>query len=147
MFHLAISSLLNDINEPLDQDNSDLSSYDLQELKKAALDDSEYDSSSISERKVTVRRRALAVKTYALARSNGVCEACDNPAPFLNSSNAPYLEVHHLRRLTDGGLDHPEHVAAICPNCHRRVHHGINSKEYNDKLIEKIKLKENDLYT
>lgn len=143
VFRLAISSLLNDSNQFLSMDNNDLHTNNLQELKKIALGDSEQHSSTVSERKIIVRRRALAVKKYALARSNGVCEACDSPAPFKNSNDEPFLEVHHLRRLTDGGLDHPEHVAAICPNCHRRVHSGKDGKEYNDMLIEKIKLKEN----
>ncbi|WP_218119011.1 HNH endonuclease [Salimicrobium halophilum] len=54
----------------------------------------------------------------------------------------PALEVNHLFRLSDGGADKPEAVAAICPNCHRRVHYGQDTSSYNQRLIEKIYFKE-----
>ncbi|SFB38434.1 5-methylcytosine-specific restriction enzyme A [Lentibacillus halodurans] len=76
------------------------------------------------ETKVQVRYRAAAVKAYALTRANGICEACGEEAPFVKKDGTPFLEVHHLYRLSDGGADQPEAVAAICPNCHRRVHYG-----------------------
>jgi hypothetical protein len=39
------------------------------------------------------------------------------------------LEPHHTRRLSDGGPDDPRHVVAICPKCHRRVHHGKDGEQ------------------
>jgi hypothetical protein len=48
------------------------------------------------------------------------------------------LEPHHTRRVSDGGLDHPSSVAGICPNCHRRVHHGRDGKQYNLALQERL---------
>lgn len=32
--------------------------------------------------------------------------------------------------------DHPRWVAAVCPNCHRRVHHGQDGTEYNNELAD-----------
>jgi 5-methylcytosine-specific restriction enzyme A len=46
----------------------------------------------------------------------------------------PYLEPHHTRRLSDGGPDDYHHVIALCPTCHRRVHHGADGDAYNDDL-------------
>ena len=61
----------------------------------------------------------------ALARANGHCEACRKPAPFRRASDgSPYLEVHHHISLSEGGEDTLENVTAICPNCHREIHHG-----------------------
>ena len=37
-------------------------------------------------------------------------------------------------RADDGGPDHPAHVIALCPNCHRRVHAGADGEAYNAKL-------------
>lgn len=145
VFHLAISSLINDPEKSLSIEDDDLKTNNLQELKKIALDDFKQKKCTDSERKMIVRRRVQAVKKYALLRANGKCEACGSPAPFKTSDNKPYLEVHHLRRLSDGGLDHPEHVAAICPNCHRRVHYGKDRKKYNKKLINKIQRKEHKM--
>ncbi len=60
-----------------------------------------------------------------LKRAKGVCEECKKPAPFARRSDgSPYLEVHHVKMLSDGGLDKVENAKALCPNCHRRAHHG-----------------------
>jgi 5-methylcytosine-specific restriction enzyme A len=55
------------------------------------------------------------------------------------------LEVHHIDRLSDGGLDAPNRVAAICPTCHRMVHHGANASEVNAELRSKVELIEQKL--
>lgn len=74
------------------------------------------------------------VHSYVLQRANGLCELCKKPAPFMSSSNAPFLEVHHVERLADGGADVPRNAVALCPNCHREAHHGIKWKEIGKKL-------------
>lgn len=80
--------------------------------------------------KVLVASRAFLRNPYvirlALLRANGVCEACKCAAPFIKKSNGePYLEVHHERRLADGGEDTFENAIALCPNCHRQKHYGM----------------------
>ncbi len=79
------------------------------------------------------------IKKYALSRAQGKCECCQNDAPFLKRNGLPYLEVHHLIELSSNGNDSPLNVAAICPNCHARITHGIDGKETNNKLITSIK--------
>jgi 5-methylcytosine-specific restriction protein A len=86
--------------------------------------------------------RSVAVKRYALARARVNCECCDAAAPFLTKKGEPYLEVHHLFRVADGGPDTPEGVAAICPTCHRRIHVGADGAVINDALIRKVEKKE-----
>lgn len=82
--------------------------------------------------------RSKAVRDYVLLRAAGNCEACKSPASFRDKRGAPYLEVHHTTRLSDGGLDHPRHVAALCPGCHRRVHFGEDGHTYNQMVITRI---------
>lgn len=82
--------------------------------------------------------RSEAVKLYALARAQGICECCGSPAPFINKKKRPYLEVHHINRVADGGPDSPESVASICPTCHKQIHHGLNGQQINDELREKV---------
>jgi len=66
------------------------------------------------------------VVAEALFRANGICERCKNPAPFIRKSNGEkYLEVHHIVPLSDDGLDKVDNVLALCPNCHRELHHGV----------------------
>lgn len=60
-------------------------------------------------------------------------------APFTTSAGAPYLEVHHTRRLSDNGPDDPRWVAAIHPVVHREIHFGEKGDELNAALIEKLK--------
>lgn len=60
---------------------------------------------------VTVRRRAA-----------GTCELCKSQAPFFKSGGEPYLETHHITWLSQGGDDTVHNMAALCPNCHRKMH-------------------------
>jgi len=113
----------------------------LDELKEIALQDTSNGHDSVQVKQVKVRKRSEAIKLYARARAAGTCEDCEQPEPFQAKSGSS-LEVHHMYRLSDGGPDHPEHVAAICPNCHAQIHRGVNGNEYNGILKEKILNKE-----
>ncbi|WP_289043555.1 HNH endonuclease signature motif containing protein [uncultured Aliiroseovarius sp.] len=57
--------------------------------------------------------------------ADGVCDQCASPAPFRRAKDGqPYLEVHHVLPLADGGEDTVENTRALCPNCHRKAHFG-----------------------
>lgn len=86
--------------------------------------------------------RSASVRDYVLARADGICEACDQPAPFCKKDGSPYLEPHHTTRLADEGLDHPAWVGAICPTCHRRIHSGEDGEQWNEQLQQRLKVKE-----
>lgn len=88
------------------------------------------------EAKKTLYVRSKAVRDYVLLRSRGICESCREPAPFMRVDGSPYLEPHHTTRVSDGGLDHPRFVGAICPTCHREIHHGLDGKRRNAELTE-----------
>ena len=82
--------------------------------------------------------RDLKVVQYTLQQANGVCELCEKPAPFYRTTNnQPYLEVHHIVRLSDGGPDTPDNTVALCPNCHRRIHFGSTRIEDQKFLLDK----------
>lgn len=78
------------------------------------------------------------VKAWVLERAKGKCEACETPAPFTTVDGFPYLEVHHVRKLADGGSDTPSNAVALCPNCHRRLHFSIDALTYRESLYGKI---------
>ncbi|WP_372439075.1 HNH endonuclease, partial [Pandoraea sputorum] len=69
----------------------------------------------------------------------GRCESCEKPAPFTKKDGSPYLEPHHVNRLSDGGLDHPQFVGAVCPNCHREIHSGVDGAKLNEQLKTYLK--------
>ncbi len=114
-----------------------LSDLPLASLRQLAIEASSQTPGSQS-RASTAFSRSAPVRAYALKRSGGKCEACRNPAPFLKVSGDPFLEVHHIQRVSDGGPDHPAHVAAICPNCHRRCHSGSDGTTYNAMIAQYI---------
>jgi 5-methylcytosine-specific restriction protein A len=107
----------------------------LDQLRQLAITAATQSSQGSSQGMRTIYQRSRDVRNYVLARAKGKCEGCGSSAPFVRIDGTPYLEPHHLLRLSDGGPDHPAHVIALCPNCHRRVHAGADGDLYNKKLI------------
>lgn len=62
-----------------------------------------------------------------LLGAKGVCACCGGRA-FQTHAGYWFLEVHHKRWLSENGPDAIENMVALCPNCHRREHHGIERK-------------------
>ncbi len=121
------------------------SSLDKQaELRKTLANLDQSQTGEVKERIQRVYKRSGLVAQYARMRANGICEACLTQAPFLTPSGEPFLEIHHIDRVADGGADRFDRVAAICPNCHRRCHHAADSKEYNKKIGDHIATLEMD---
>ena len=83
----------------------------------------------------TYERNAY-VAELAKRRANGICQLCDEPAPFQDQNGAPYLESHHIVWLSKGGEDTIENATALCPNCHRKMH-ILNLKSDINKLKTK----------
>jgi 5-methylcytosine-specific restriction protein A len=82
-----------------------------------------------------VFRRNPDVIAEVLLRAAGICESCREPAPFVRADGRPYLEVHHLIRLADGGDDTVLNAIAVCPNCHRERHFGFKYSESKDAIL------------
>ncbi|SFR50340.1 5-methylcytosine-specific restriction enzyme A [Pseudidiomarina maritima] len=151
VFHLTVDSIFDkeQVYEPRkiygDYNETKLRNSNLRELRVLALAAvSAFPDPSPREQAVITRLRSEAIKLYVLKRSKGICEGCGDPAPF-ETKSGPFLECHHMNRLADGGPDHPENVVAVCPNCHRRAHYAMDSKEYNQTLRDKVKLVEAEL--
>lgn len=131
---------------PYIEDASDLSSIDFpasDSLRDAALAVAPGSLlSKASKRNIWMRSRVI--REYCLSRAAGQCESCLASAPFQRLDGRPYLEVHHIGRLSDGGPDHIENVVAICPNCHRRAHFSEDRETFtsflSNKILEKEKL-------
>jgi 5-methylcytosine-specific restriction enzyme A len=62
------------------------------------------------------------VAELAKRKAKGLCQLCQQSAPFLDTNGEPYLESHHVEWLSRGGPDTIENTVALCPNCHARVH-------------------------
>jgi len=77
-----------------------------------------------NEVKTVAYNRDPNIAAWLLKNSEGKCESCGNTSPFKKSDGLFYLEIHHLKRLADGGSDTLNNAIAVCPNCHREFHYG-----------------------
>jgi 5-methylcytosine-specific restriction protein A len=107
-------------------------SKSLKQLREIALSNTP-NKANEKEKLIQVKYRSDAIKLYAKKRANGQCEGCVTKSPF-ETKSGPYLEVHHLTRLSDGGADSPENVIALCPTCHRRAHYALDGVSFNNEL-------------
>lgn len=76
------------------------------------------------------------VRAWVLENANGICEACNVKAPFYLQNGMPYLEVHHVQTLAEGGPDTIDNTVAVCPNCHRRLHLSDDRTQYTEALYK-----------
>lgn len=120
-------------------------SLDLIKLRHNAIEAIDLSTALKTKEIRTIYSRSKDVKRYVLARSKGICESCELPAPFKSKIGLPYLEPHHIDRVSDGGLDHPKFVGAICPSCHKEIHYGEHGDLKNEKLRAIIQSKEYEL--
>jgi 5-methylcytosine-specific restriction protein A len=79
------------------------------------------------------------VIAWVLEEADGKCEYCGSPAPFIRMDGEPFLEVHHVRPLGEGGPDTTDNAAACCPNCHRRLHYDPAKDGLRLTLIASVK--------
>jgi len=70
--------------------------------------------------------RSSEVVAWILEQARGTCEFCGKPAPFSRDDGTPFLEVHHVMMLREGGPDIVDNAIALCPNCHRKAHYGCD---------------------
>jgi len=83
----------------------------------------------------TYHERDQWISAYAKRRASGLCELCNEKAPFNNRAGEPYLETHHIIWLSKDGKDSIENTVALCPNCHRKMH-SLNLESDIKKLLE-----------
>lgn len=78
----------------------------------------------------------------ALIRAKGRCElpGCKTVL-FSKDDGQPFLEVHHVVPLAEGGVDELGNAAALCPMCHRELHFGRDRLKKREILATAIATK------
>jgi transcriptional regulator with XRE-family HTH domain len=61
------------------------------------------------------------LRGLVISRAGGHCQLCGEKAPFQAPDGSPYLELHHLVSVSNGGSDTPENLVALCPNCYTKI--------------------------
>ena len=132
----ADNSIVDSISASISSANDSSELHHLRKRAEAVATDNPIRDTSAATR--SRYQRAQPIRRYAKKRANGRCECCGDPAPFVDSDNEPYLEVHHVDELGTGGADSPDKVIALCPTCHKRIHHGADGTTINKKLRAKL---------
>ena len=61
------------------------------------------------------------------SKAAGRCGCC-RERTFKTELGEWFLEIHHKVWLSEGGVDEPCNMIALCPNCHRREHFGTDRR-------------------
>ena len=83
--------------------------------------------------------RCEKIRAWVLEQAGDTCELCSNKAPFIKEDGTPFLEIHHIVQLSQGGPDTLDNTTALCPNCHRHLHYGKDREKKKQKLLNNIK--------
>ena len=83
-------------------------------------------------------QRSPEVAAWVRFNAEGKCELCKRKAPFQDRNGLPFLEVHHVVPLAQGGPDTTENTVAICPNCHRALHLSGKADKLEEKLYSSV---------
>lgn len=79
------------------------------------------------------------IRAWVLEQAGDTCELCSNKAPFIKEDGTPFLEIHHIKQLSQRGPDILENTVALCPNCHRHLHYGKGRNQKEQKLRKYVK--------
>ena len=84
------------------------------------LDHPEHFDDEIREYKSPKRYVPTALEQQLFELAGHRCTIC----------SAPWLEIHHIEEISDGGKTEYANLIVLCPNCHTQVHaSGIPSKD------------------
>ncbi|HOT04322.1 MAG TPA: HNH endonuclease signature motif containing protein [Methanolinea sp.] len=136
--HDGASSPVNikEFEEILKKEEEEAQSLSYRQLQKKSEESPDYPPKVIVTSTAFLRSSYIA--NFVKRRANGICQLCNNPAPFNNKNGQPYLESHHIDWLSEGGIDKIENSVALCPNCHAKMH--ILNLEKDKKRLKRIAL-------
>ena len=85
---------------------------------------------------VSIYRRNPEITHLAKLMARGICRLCEQEGPFMDQTLVGdqalafrFLETHHVRWLSKGGSDSINNTVALCPNCHRKMHHVASERD------------------
>lgn len=81
--------------------------------------------------------RSNIIRNQVIEASGHQCEYDNSHISFIQEKNKlQYVEAHHIIPLKfqdkfENSLDVYANVISLCPNCHRRIHYGLNNDVKN----------------
>jgi len=130
---IAISKVLNYPVDFLINDNILLETHYVRNSDNSGIEEHSIHESVNEDLQFSVQQE---FRMQMILKANGICEFCRQPAPFVDSDGLPYLEIHLIKRVMDGGLAIPENTVLLCPNCHTRIH--VRKDPHDLQILKKI---------
>ena len=81
-------------------------------------------------------RKSILV-TYVKRRDEEECQACK--CKIKKNSEGYYVEVAHIKALSEGGPDDPRNMVALCPNCHKKL--DVGREDLREEVLKNLKSK------
>ena len=104
----------------------------LKELVKKALQDKFRDYIEVNGKRI--KRKTILV-AFVKERDDYKCKACG--FTFKKKDGENYVEVAHIKPLSEGGPDDPENMVALCPNCHKKL--DVGNEKARNEVLEALK--------
>lgn len=121
----------NDISEEILDYIQHSAKLSMDDLKKMAYKNANAGPSDYMEAKGRrIKRKAILV-AYVKVRDNNECQACG--CKITKADGGYYVEVAHIKPLSQGGPDNPSNMVSLCPNCHKKLDLG-DDKEREDVI-------------
>lgn len=67
------------------------------------------------------------LKRYIFVRDLGICQFCWQEVQFEDS------QCHHLKRVAQGGSNHPDNLWTVCFPCHCKLHPWLEKRKQDAK--------------
>lgn len=64
-------------------------------------------------------KRKPQLRYQAIFQANSRCKMCGKDGSIDGNKGLSFLEIHHIRPLSEGGTDSIENSIVLCPNCHK----------------------------
>ena len=80
------------------------------------------------------RRKPIFVK-FVKTRDMEECQACG--CKIKKEKKGYYVEVAHIKALSEGGPDDPRNMVALCPNCHKKL--DVGCEELKEEVLNNLK--------
>jgi 5-methylcytosine-specific restriction protein A len=124
MFPLRLVGNAHIVSEQIIKENEEKKQEEAEDMSTSELENRAKKAKKAGKRTTLTQTfsRDPYVAEYAKRKANGICDLCNQPAPFKDRKGKPYLEAHHLVWLSNNGPDSIDNVSALCPNCHRKMH-------------------------
>ena len=105
---------------------------------ESSLEDLENEQKEARKTYISTTTRRNATATAAAKERDGfACQYCGCSNTFTTADGKPYVEVHHLKYVSEGGSDVLDNLVCLCAHHHSMIHYAdVDTRE---KMTQDLK--------